>query len=113
MRYVIKYFILSLIILLSFISSLAQNLTIESVNEFENPKHQDRLGDFAYADTLFVKGTYSNATATKISISLLTFKKSPWTKTDSYAFDLPAPLNGTIDTFLVVPQDYTLLIPDG
>lgn len=91
----------------------AQKISIESVNEFMNPQHRDMLGTYAYGDTLFVKGTYNTETVTSIQLQLLTFRKSPWTRTDAYGFELPQPLSGIIDTFLVVPHGYTLKIPDG
>ncbi|WP_111708184.1 hypothetical protein [Lutibacter citreus] len=59
----LKKIVLVLLAFVSFIEINAQEVTINNVNNFENPKHKDNIGNWAVGDTLFVKGIYTKETA--------------------------------------------------
>ncbi|WP_430931241.1 T9SS type A sorting domain-containing protein [Saccharicrinis sp. 156] len=86
----------------------AQELTLTKVNEVENPQHGDNVGSIARTDTVFIEGSYTGTDIQSISVKLLTYQKNPYTKLVSYEYTISEELNGTLDTCLIVPEDYLL-----
>ncbi|WP_075590100.1 T9SS type A sorting domain-containing protein [Labilibacter marinus] len=109
MRLLKKLFTIVLLISLGF-GVYGQELVLSKVNGVENPEHGNNIGSIARTDTIFVEGTYANQNIESVSIKLMTFQKSPWSKLESHdlLIDAAVDLNGVIDTFIVTPEDYIL-----
>ncbi|WP_282038789.1 T9SS type A sorting domain-containing protein [Saccharicrinis aurantiacus] len=102
-----------LISILTLISGLAfgQALNITEINSFINPQHTNNIGSWEQSDTLFVKGTYETPSVETVNLDLVTYETSSgtWIKETSFLItiaDINIGINGIIDTFLIIPEDY-------
>lgn len=108
--------LLLIFVIFTVISVKAQEVSIEIINNYENPKHRDDIGNWALGDTLFVKGSYTKETAKKVKLRLLTFAEGTWSNTLDIEEVIVADANyfsGDLDSFLVIPLDYLLKIESG